>query len=384
MNSDYEEGERRASIPTPSARPSIHCENIQNMVRYGLNTSKDRAKKANSPGQHGTDEVDNVMSKFSYEVSPQTIKKSLLVRSNSCSNDEETSDNSSGETEEEPNDSLFLNRSHQNYEHQQRSPSYPRKLSVAEPMVVGRTKRKTESNKLIYILLTLVIGILAAYLNILPLLQQYSHDKPMPTVNYNEMFENNLLLLQEKYNIDANTILQLKTGILTIFSRMDTGSFMFLYNSKTHNFDSSQFEKFINDVAYAAAKFLRNDISSIKESIVQSSDLDMQEHSELINRYRDDVDKSGVLLVKEVDSVPSDLAMAFHYYCDEYNPLVKKSAIFFTLNLANCSGNVSDKKSTYDLIEKCLSRKWNTIPPENMKPLLTRMIDIVIDVTSVF
>lgn len=53
--------------------------------------------------------------------------------------------------------------------------------------------------------------------------------------------------------------------------------------------------------------------------------------------YRDEVDRSGVMLVKELENVPSNLAMAFHYYCDEYNPLVKKSAIFFTMDLANCS-----------------------------------------------
>lgn len=76
--------------------------------------------------------------------------------------------------------------------------------------------------------------------------------------------------------------------------------------------------------------------------MVVGSNLDMQEHGELITRYRDDVDRSGVMLVKEIDGVPSELAMAFHYYCDEYEPLVKRSAIFFTLNMANCS-NTSGK-----------------------------------------
>lgn len=71
--------------------------------------------------------------------------------------------------------------------------------------------------------------------------------------------------------------------------------------------------------------------------VIHSSELDMQSHSELMKKYRYEVAKTGVMLVKDLDRIPSSLAMAFHYFCDEYNPLVAKSAIFFTLNLANCS-----------------------------------------------
>lgn len=72
--------------------------------------------------------------------------------------------------------------------------------------------------------------------------------------------------------------------------------------------------------------------------IVDSGKLDMRAHGELIERYREDVTKTGVMLVKDIDEVPASLAMAFHYYCDEFNPLIKRSAIFFTLNMARCSG----------------------------------------------
>lgn len=70
---------------------------------------------------------------------------------------------------------------------------------------------------------------------------------------------------------------------------------------------------------------------------VDTSNLKMNSVYEFMNEYREGLDKTGVMLVKDLHNVPSDLAMAFHYYCDEYNPLVKKSAIFFTLNLSNCS-----------------------------------------------
>lgn len=62
----------------------------------------------------------------------------------------------------------------------------------------------------------------------------------------------------------------------------------------------------------------------------------MKEPSEVMCKFREDLHKSGVMLVKDIEAIPSSLAMAFHYFCDEYNPLVKKSAIFFTIDLAKC------------------------------------------------
>lgn len=72
---------------------------------------------------------------------------------------------------------------------------------------------------------------------------------------------------------------------------------------------------------------------------IDSSNLIIQTAKEFMNQYQDEVYESGVMLVKDIENVPSQLAMAFHYYCDEYNPLVKRSAIFFTLNWAKCSNS---------------------------------------------
>lgn len=82
--------------------------------------------------------------------------------------------------------------------------------------------------------------------------------------------------------------------------------------------------------------FTGNDTTSVQYLVVEGSDLKMQSHSQLIKAYSEDMAKMGVLLIRDVEHVPSPLAMAFHYYCDEFNPLVKKSAVFFTLNSAKC------------------------------------------------
>lgn len=72
--------------------------------------------------------------------------------------------------------------------------------------------------------------------------------------------------------------------------------------------------------------------------MVDSSRVYLRDSTELIEKYKADVTENGVLLLMRLDTLPSSLAMALHYYCDEYNPLANKSAIFSTLDLVNCNG----------------------------------------------
>ncbi|KPI95531.1 hypothetical protein RR46_08990 [Papilio xuthus] len=185
--------------------------------------------------------------------------------------------------------------------------------------------------------------------------------------------------LCKNYKINYNSIMQIQSVISTTFRKEDAASLIFTYNSANSNFNPANFNQFMNDLAFTTARYLRNDNNIHNHVIVDSTKLDMKVHSELIERYRNDVTKTGVMLVTDLDEVPSYLAMAFHYYCDEFNPLVKKSAILFTLNMAKCS----DPKITHASVEKCLAKKWTIIPKDNIVPLLTRIVNVVIDVTNV-
>lgn len=102
------------------------------------------------------------------------------------------------------------NRSDRSSERVLPSP-YQRKLSIS-----SREKSQPQSsNTLRNIFLTLLLGIVAVmvhwtYPNIL---SNNTQDKSTQTVNHDiVIFENNMKILQEKYNIDDNSILKLKTG----------------------------------------------------------------------------------------------------------------------------------------------------------------------------
>lgn len=165
----------------------------------------------------------------------------------------------------------------------------------------------------------------------------------------------------------------MQSGIATIASKEDSGSFIFLYDSKRSNFIQDDFDNFINDLATKTAKYLRNKSEDVEHLAISRSDLiSLRTHGDFIRNYQQLVNKTGVMLVKEMDLVPTDLAMAFHYYCDKYNPLVKKSAIFFTLDVGRCLNY--DFKTVHGLVEKCLASKWTGVPQDNIGPLLTRVV----------
>lgn len=402
MNSDSSEGTSGGVIIKPSARRSIHSykddrlRSNETMGRYGLN--KSNTQNGPEGADRGVDETDNVMSKMARQTSPLSIRKKKINRSNSYSQDEDNSDdNTTDDSDVEDSFSNYLsksraedesyqsakNRSNISLERDQSLP-HQQKLNTFS-RVNPRTTQPQPANTSRGIILPIVLVVIAVFSYFILKDQTMIQTQEKSTqTNYDEIkFENSLRDLQEKYNIDDDSILKLKSGISTIISRMDTGAFIFFYNGNKINFDAIKFGKFTDEVAYTAAKYLRSEMSSIQHTVVESANLDMQEHGQLISRYKDDVNRSGVMLVKEVDAVPSDLAMAFHYYCDEYDPLVKKSAIFFTLNKANCS-NISVSKSTHDFVEKCLTKKWKTVSPENIRPLVTRVVNVIIDVTSAF
>lgn len=198
---------------------------------------------------------------------------------------------------------------------------------------------------------------------------------------YDEMkFRSDLNELGAKYKVTDDSILQLQAGISTIFEREDTSCFIFLYDSQKSDYDPSKFDGFVDNVVSNTAKFLRNHTIPSKHRVVDGADLNMGSHTQLVRAYQGDIATAGVLLVKDVALVPSPLAMAFHYYCDEYQPLVRKSAIFFTLNTAKCHN--SGEKSSHASAERCLKEKWDTVPKDNIGPLLTRVANVVVDVTD--
>ncbi|XP_046971723.1 uncharacterized protein LOC124538635 isoform X2 [Vanessa cardui] len=382
----------------PSARKSIHSNcntcNInchKNMGVYGLNVHRKRDEKSVDASQEqGVDEVDNVMSKMARQASPIPMRRNNDVKyrrnsfdiGNDDSSDE--SDNDGDLYASALQNELQRSRNESNHSFNNMSPRRRHNISSENqhkryltPLEQDAKSIRETSNQVV---IAMIIFLLAV---IMFLYSQHVSDKALTKNVYDKFrFDSDVKDLKEKYKVKENSILQVKTGVATIFENQDTASFIFVYNSDSINFDPVIFNNFIEDIAATTSRYLRNESKEVHVT-VDTSNLMMTTTKDFMNQYQDKVIRTGVMLVKDIDSVPSQLAMAFHYYCDEYNPLVKRSAIFFTFNLANCS-IISDKKSSHEYVEKCLANKWNSVGEEKIGPLLTRVVNIVVDVTQTF
>ncbi|CAH0722377.1 unnamed protein product, partial [Brenthis ino] len=392
MDSVTEEENRGAKI-IPSARKSIHSYNntynstyLKTMGKYGVNAHRRKQQNTISTPDHGVDEIDNVMSKIARPSSPLTLRKnSPKCRRNSVDiiNNEYSNDESDDDEE------LYTSALQSEQENRNAS-KYSLNVSAQRSRCnesVGlhnnlfpESSIRNETKKSYNFLMAILVLFLATVTY-----SQYSILNTSPAdvnVVYDKLkFYNDVKDLEEKYKVKYTSILQVRTGVSTIFENQDAGSFIFTYNSQKTNFNSAKFNNFIEDLAATASRYLRNESKEV-HVVVDTSNITVHSVYDFMNEYREGLDKTGVMLVKDIYNIPSELAMAFHYYCDEFSPLVKKSAIFFTLNLSNCSQH--DQKSTHDYIEKCLAKKWNSIEEDKIGPLLTRVVNIVIDVTATF
>ncbi|XP_013167108.1 PREDICTED: uncharacterized protein LOC106117371 isoform X2 [Papilio xuthus] len=319
------------------------------MVRYGVQNTNDRIQRRERnrvnrsssivDDDEDNDEVDNI----------QRYLHPINARNTSSISDEFTDDD---ERERENSCDSYVEDSFQQ-------------------STIDKKETKNYSSVVIVAVIFSIIGVIYMF---------YLHNNRQNQNIYDESkFYSDIDYLCKNYKINYNSIMQIQSVISTTFRKEDAASLIFTYNSANSNFNPANFNQFMNDLAFTTARYLRNDNNIHNHVIVDSTKLDMKVHSELIERYRNDVTKTGVMLVTDLDEVPSSLAMAFHYYCDEFNPLVKKSAILFTLNMAKCS----DPKITHASVEKCLAKKWTIIPKDNIVPLLTRIVNVVIDVTNV-
>lgn len=146
---------------------------------------------------------------------PATLPSHLYSRDESELEEPNYSVNSISKSrvEDESHHSRSMNRSNTSSERFQ-SPPFRRKLSVSARHESHAQSKNTTRN---IVLLTFVIGILATlymkFPNLIYLITKNNQDKSTQTVNHDKIiFENNMNNLQEKYNIDDNSILKLKTG----------------------------------------------------------------------------------------------------------------------------------------------------------------------------
>jgi len=117
------------------------------------------------------------------------------------------------------------------------------------------------------------------------------------------------------------------------------------------------------------------DALELSPSDLESTEM-KTDYGVVITKYKNQLRKSGVMLVNDLNKVPTEVAPAFHSFCDVHNPLVDRSIIFLTLQLTRQTHS-SSNTNTLQLVENYLRSNWSALQSFVLEPLITRVTEHV-------
>jgi len=182
--------------------------------------------------------------------------------------------------------------------------------------------------------------------------------------------------LKQHYPLQLeDTWIALESGIDEITSFNKPSVFLLLYKNEA--------DRTVNKLLASIGKYATCNLNGNCETqpiILRSSDLSTadlkSDYGHVINKYKPELEKRAVMIVKNLDKVPGEVAQAFHSMCDEYTPLVDRTAFFFTMKVDSLENSETDLQ----LVEDILRRNWNDLEDDIFYPLFTRISSMVLKV----
>lgn len=178
----------------------------------------------------------------------------------------------------------------------------------------------------------------------------------------------NVAELQQKYGPQEEDFwLSFQVLINETIQQNQPKSLLLLYR------EDSSVESFLSDISsYAVCQI--SECSSIPV-ILEGNDFQKKEASydygNIITQNKKQLEKSGVMVVKNTERISGKMAQAFHSLCDEFQPVVPKALFLFSVKIDK---HPSDKTKH---AEKLLRTKWNDLNDDLFYPLFTRISTLI-------
>lgn len=219
--------------------------------------------------------------------------------------------------------------------------------------IAPRNNKNNPQSGLIYFVISILICIFGgyAYSNFI---EHVDSCKPVPSENYS--FE------------DPNIWYALNSGMEEVVNLNKPSVFVFLYRRT----EESKLDSFLTELS----EYINCLLNTEGAIVVRGKDLNVKEnlrsYGNVIDMYKAELEKTGVMIVQKVNLVDSYVAQAFHSFCDEYTPLVAKSVVIFTIEVENFNGK------SVAVADKVLRNSWKSLESDILEPLLTRVTGMVL------
>lgn len=174
---------------------------------------------------------------------------------------------------------------------------------------------------------------------------------------------------------NQNSILwkSLEHGVENVLNDIPTSPSIFLLAYQ----DVNSANRITRSIVKRTTECMQSTVNALELSPADLESNEMKlDYGVVIAKYRNQLAKSGVMLVNDLNKVPTEVAPAFHSFCDVQNPLVDRSIIFLTLQLTR-QIHSSSNTNTLLLVESYLRSNWSGLQSFILDPLITRVTDQV-------
>lgn len=166
----------------------------------------------------------------------------------------------------------------------------------------------------------------------------------------------------------------LESGVNNTIRRNRPSTFILLYQEKSKDI--------IENLLKSISEYVTCFLTSCEQVPVILTDKNLnskevlKDYGIIIDEYREPLEKSGIMIVKNLENVPGVSAQAFHSFCDEFNPAVAKSVIIFTMKVQEFHRN------NMKFLEEYFQKKWTDIKSDAFDALFTRISSMVLEINS--
>lgn len=166
--------------------------------------------------------------------------------------------------------------------------------------------------------------------------------------------------LRERFNNqDENLFVSLQTGIEGMYLRKPQVPSVFtLFSTDETAMDS-----------------ILSEIIKVAKSCINSEDplnltISNIEESDFIDHYKKELKTRKIMIIQNVDLMPSTKVELLHSFTDTYNPVVSESIIYLTVKVPE-----QPKEKPVEYIYRYLQESWKDMVSNKRDPLITRFLD---------
>ena len=168
----------------------------------------------------------------------------------------------------------------------------------------------------------------------------------------------------------------LTTGVESVLNKKPPTPSIFLLAYNDHRTSEVLMRNIIN----ATAECMKSSNPILLDGRTFVSKKMLEDYGEIIETYREQLERNGIMYVSDLNKTPAQAAQAFHSICDTVTPLVQRAVIYFTVQVDQSDLNLPPVQ-LLKLVENKLSDEWRreaTVSENTLKALITRVTDQVL------